>query len=60
MAHKGAIMLPTDQYASSSACTKDKQSCVCVCVLQPRNMKDYECVWYCGSGCGCGLKKVVL
>jgi len=18
------------------------------------------CVWYCGSGCGCGLKKVVL
>jgi hypothetical protein len=19
-----------------------------------------ECVWYCGSGCGCGLKKVVL
>ena len=20
----------------------------------------FECVWYCGSGCGCGLKKVVL
>ena len=20
----------------------------------------YECVWYCGSFCGCGLKKVVL
>jgi len=19
--------------------------------------KDYECVWYCGSCCGCGLKK---
>jgi hypothetical protein len=19
-----------------------------------------ECVWYCGSCCGCGLKKVVL
>jgi len=18
------------------------------------------CVWYCGSGCGCGLKKIVL
>ena len=21
---------------------------------------EYECVWYCGSFCGCGLKKVVL
>jgi hypothetical protein len=21
---------------------------------------DIVCVWYCGSGCGCGLKKVVL
>jgi hypothetical protein len=21
---------------------------------------DLECVWYCGSCCGCGLKKVVL
>jgi hypothetical protein len=23
-------------------------------------MKYYECVWYCGSYCGCGLKKIVL
>jgi hypothetical protein len=22
--------------------------------------EDRVCVWYCGSGCGCGLKKVVL
>jgi len=21
---------------------------------------DEECVWYCGSCCGCGLKKIVL
>ena len=19
----------------------------------------YECIWYCGSFCGCGLKKIV-
>jgi len=24
------------------------------------NPFDLECVWYCGSYCGCGLKKVVL
>jgi hypothetical protein len=21
---------------------------------------DFECVWYCGSCCSCGLKKIVL
>jgi len=24
------------------------------------SVRPLECVWYCGSCCGCGLKKVVL
>ena len=34
--------------------------------LEGKNMLSFlatkykECVWYCGSCCGCGLKKIVL
>jgi uncharacterized protein YuzB (UPF0349 family) len=27
---------------------------------EKKKILNYECVWYCGSCCGCGLKKIVL
>jgi hypothetical protein len=29
-------------------------------LLNTKKKKDLECVWYCGSCCGCGLKKIVF
>jgi len=29
-------------------------------VTESSSMLLSECVWYCGSCCGCGLKKIVL
>jgi hypothetical protein len=50
---------PFIPYAFSFFFLKLKKKMI-YCNLEEPCIVILECVWYCGSCCGCGLKKVVL